>query len=182
MSKIQLDFTSLEKRTKRIPAGTHIVTISEAEIKQSARSGNNYLALKYEDTEGNTAYDTLTLVPQAMWRVKLFMDAVFATDFQERIDLNTDNLIGKRLIIKVEDEEYVNGDGNPSTRSKVQSEYKGISTADALGVAPKTPNLKALVKTPPKDENPSDPEIEVANEETVYEKPEGKASNKFPWE
>jgi hypothetical protein len=182
MSKIQLDFSSLEKRTKRIPAGTHIVTIVEAEIKQSARSGNNYLALKYEDTEGNTAYDTLTLVPQAMWRVKLFMDAVFATDFQEKIDLNTDNLSGKKLIVKVEDEEYVNSEGNPATKSKVLSEYKGISTTDSLGVSPKVPNIKALVKTPPKDENPSNPDIEVANKETIYEKPEGKQAKKFPWE
>jgi hypothetical protein len=176
MSKIQLDFSNLEKRGKRIPVGTHIVTIVEAEIKQSAKSGNNYLSLKYEDTEGNTAYDTLTLVPQAMWRVKLFMDAVFATDFQERIDLNTDNLLNKKLIVKIEEEEYLNTEGNPATRSKVMSEYKGISTADSLGVSPKAPNINQMIKTPPK------PEIEVANEDTQYEAPQAKASGKFPWE
>lgn len=177
MSKIQLDFTSLERKSRRIPAGTHLVTVVEAEIKQSAKSGNNYLSLKYEDTEGNTAYDTLTLVPQAMWRVKLFLDAVFATDFQDKIDLNTDNLLNKRLIIKVEDEEYINGDGNPATRSKVQSEYKGISTAEKLGVAPVVPNISNSVTSTPPVKN-----IEVANEDTTYEKPQEKQSNKFPWE
>ena len=196
MSLLNLDFTGIET-SKRMSAGTHIVTISSAEAK-TASSGNNMLAITYrDDTEDSVAYDNFVLLPQSMWKLKMFLEAVFQTPFTSKISLDPKNLVGRKLVIKTEDESYVNNEGNPAIRCRVLSDYAPIALNDMIGVAPApaavpnptpvtpvtpTPNPTPVAPAPTVNTSqpqvsptPTAPQVEVAPSATP-------SRPKLPWE
>lgn len=83
---IRLDFTNVES-SSRMPAGTHRVTVSKVEAKK-AQSGNDMLAVTYKNGNGDLAYDNFVLLPQALWKLKLFLEAVFNAPITGAIDLD----------------------------------------------------------------------------------------------
>ena len=146
MPFVDLDFTNIET-SRRMSAGTHQVSISSAEIK-TAQSGNQMLAVTYKETDGSVAYDNFVLLPQSMWKLKMFLEAVFQTPLNSRMQLDPRNIIGKRLVIKVEDEEYINNSGEPATRARVTSDYASIPLDAMVGVAPSIPQTPTATPNP----------------------------------
>lgn len=144
MSFINLDFTNIET-SRRMSAGTHQVTISSAEIK-TASSGNQMLAVVYRDADGAVAYDNFVLLPQSMWKLKMFLETVFQVPFNSKIQFDPKNIVNRKLIIKVEDEDYVSpSTGEPSVRARVTSDYQPVPLDSMIGIAPSIPQTPTAV-------------------------------------
>lgn len=136
---LQLDFTNVQVNQK-MEAGTKIVTITNAETK-TASTGSPMIAVTYTDDAGGVAFDNFVLLPQSLWELKIFLEAVFQTPFTSKINFEPKSLKGKRLVVTVEDEEYVNTEGKTAIRSRV-FDYKPLSVTEMMGVTPTTPFAK----------------------------------------
>lgn len=197
MPMIDLDFTNIET-SKRMSAGTHQVIVSSSEIK-TASSGNQMLSVVYKATDGSVAYDNFVLLPQSMWKLKMFLEAALQTPLNSKIQFNPKNILNKRLVIKVEDEEYINNNGEPAIRARVTSDYAPIPLDAMVGVAPSIPQAPAApqnvtpvppvapqpqsipvapVQSPvvPQSTSVSQPTVDVAPTPTPVARP------KLPWE
>ena len=163
MALLNLDFTNIETN-KRMSAGTHTVIISSAEVKP-ASTGAQMLSITYKDEEGATAFDNFVILPQSLWKLKIFLEAVFNTPFTSKINLEPKSLLNKKLIITTEDEEYINSNGQPATRARVSTDYKAVSVASMMGVTPKTIETPKPVERPtpvqPTPVAPTQPTIPV---------------------
>lgn len=147
MSFINLDFTNIET-SRRMSAGTHQVTISSSEIK-TASSGNQMLAVTYRDADGAVAYDNFVLLPQSMWKLKMFLEAVFQAPFNSKVQFDPKNIVNRRLVIKVEDEDYVSpSTGEPSVRARVTSDYQPVPLDSMIGIAPSIPQTPTAAPNP----------------------------------
>lgn len=115
---MDLDFTGVTT-SNLIPEGTHVVRISAADFSK-AQTGSDQLEVEFENGDGATRKGWFSLVPQALWKVKGFLEAI-GISADGRIKLNTKNLIGKYCKIVVEP------DKNDSTRFIITKYLKAES-------------------------------------------------------
>lgn len=157
MSFIDLDFTGVEAN-KRMSAGTHRVVISNAEIKD-ASTGSKMLTITCRDkNEGSTAYDNFTLVPQALWKLKIFLEAVFQVPYTAKTRLNTEALKNREVVVIVSEEDYLNNNGEPAKKAVID-EYRPVAVGDAIGIAPQAPMPQMVAPQPTMPQNPVMPQV-----------------------
>ena len=106
-----------EPTSTLVPEGTYAVIVTDAEEKTSSK-GTPGIGLDLEITEGSekgrAVWDTAWVTERAMWRVKKVLSALKYEIPEGEFDLNTADLIGRRMFVSVEHEEY---DGK--TRARV---------------------------------------------------------------
>jgi hypothetical protein len=166
--KLKVDMTDVESYTK-CEEGEHVVKLVAVEEKVSS-NGNDMLSMKYEvvskgASQGATLYDNFTLTEKALWKLKAYLSCI-GLKAEGRIQIDLDNLVGKRCIAVVEHEEY-----NGTERAKIK-DFKKIQVEpeesdeddfeeeeeapkpkkDAKKAAPK----KDAKKKPPVDEDEDD--------------------------
>ena len=176
MALINLDFTNVESN-RRLDPGVHTVSISNAELKK-ASTGADMLAITYRDDTGATAFDNFVILPQSMWKLKIFLEAVYNSPFTSKVSLDSKTLIGKKLIITTEDEEYINTNGQPAKRTRVIPEYKSITVTEMMGETPKPP----FVETPKPEPEVVAPQPTPAPTPVQPTQPTRPARPKLPWE
>lgn len=133
-----LDFTGVESYNN-LGEGTHNVKVASAEFSK-ASTGSDQLTLRFEDGNGATKMAWLSLVPQALWKVKQFLEAI-GIDASGKLRLDTRSLVGKTLQIVIEQ------DPNDESRliiTKYNKVAQAAATQQAAPVAPAMP-----VFTPP---------------------------------
>jgi len=105
-----------EPTSTLVPEGTYAVIVTDAEEKTSSK-GTPGIGLDLEITEGSekgrAVWDTAWVTEKAMWRVKKVLSALKYEIPEGEFDLNTADLIGRRMFVSVEHEKY---DGKMRTR------------------------------------------------------------------
>lgn len=102
VNSYNLDFTGIQS-TNYIPEGIHTVKISGAEFKK-AQTGSDQLQVTFEDKNGAIRSAWFSLVPQALWKVKGFLETL-GIPCDGKITLTTATLKGKMCSIVVEPDE-----------------------------------------------------------------------------
>lgn len=182
MSFIDLDFTGVETSVK-MRAGKQKVTVSAAELKK-ASTGSSMLAVTFKNAEGEVAFENFPLLPTTMWKLKMFLEAVYNTPITAQFRLNPDALVNKSLFITTEDEQYINSSGNPAVRARVLTDYAPLSVTETLGVAPSpvmpTSPAPSAMSTPVMPTAPTMPTEATPQPEVKPVAPT--ARPKLPWE
>lgn len=134
-----LDFTGVESYNN-LGEGTHNVKVASAEFSK-AGTGSDQLTLRFEDGNGATKMAWLSLVPQALWKVKQFLEAI-GIDASGRLRLDTRSLVGKTLQIVIEQ------DPNDESRLIITKYNKVAQAAATQQAAPVAPIAAAIPQAP----------------------------------
>lgn len=110
---LNIDFSEIPS-LEPVPAGTYLATLIQAEEGVS-QSGNGKMDLRWKiiggEYDGRLVFDHLSFAPTALWRTKLFLQAVGFEDGYAG-EITSDDLIGKVANITVAIE---SGRTNPET-------------------------------------------------------------------
>lgn len=118
-NSISVDFTGVEAGGGSVlfPEGPQLFEVDDVTEEEGADSGQPYLAfvLKAVDGkyEGKKAYDNFSLQPQALWKLRGFMEAAGLEVEDGEMDLDLDEFKGVVVMADVVHEEYK---GKPKTR------------------------------------------------------------------
>jgi hypothetical protein len=96
---IKVDFTGVTAEGgKLLPEEPFKLEVEEVEEKEGEDSGKPYLEFKFKvvegEFEGTTAYDNMSLQPQALWKLRGFMEAAGVETVDGPMDIDPDELIG----------------------------------------------------------------------------------------
>lgn len=99
---LNIDFSEIPS-LEPIPSGTYLATLIQADEGVS-QSGNGKMDLRWKvvggEFDGRLVFDHLSFAPTALWRTKLFLQAVgFGKEFSGQI--TADDLLGKHAEITV---------------------------------------------------------------------------------
>ncbi len=110
---LNLDFSNA-KEFKNPDEGEHVFIIEDAEVKPSKAGDSNNLVIKASvvggENDGRNAIQYFSLKPEALWNVKLFLEAVAGEEMTE-INIDESELVGQTFIATVihsEDGKYAN--------------------------------------------------------------------------
>ena len=117
--KVNLDGVEAWKGGGLLPPGTHHVEITDATEKTST-GGNPQVEVELRavggEYDGGTLRDWLTLTPEAMGRVRQFLEAVRYEIPAGEFDMPVTQLVGRQCQIVVREELY-----NGETKTKVKA-------------------------------------------------------------
>jgi hypothetical protein len=102
---LRIDFSNVESGVK-CPDGQFKAEVKEVTQETSDNSGSDYLKVKLETEEGKTLYTNLSLQPQALWKMRDFLEAAGQEIPKKAMDLDLDDLVGLELGVIVENETY----------------------------------------------------------------------------
>ena len=94
-----IDFTGVES-SNLIEEGVHLVRVKEA-VFSKASTGSSQLEVTFEDGNGATRKAWYNLLPQALWKVKGFLETL-GIPCEGQVKLSTKVLVGKTCRIVVE--------------------------------------------------------------------------------
>lgn len=151
---ITVDFTGVDAGSagKLLPEGPTQFEVDEIEQKVSDNSGEPYLAITLkvmegEENAGVKAWDNMSLQPQALWKLRGFLDACGIETVDGEMDLDPDEIIG--LVV---------------TGDVVHEEYKGKTKHRIAGYSPiEEAKPKASAKTATAKKKPA--KVEEPEEE-----------------
>lgn len=125
MGKIKVDFTGVESYLTA-DEGQHVAKIVTA-VEKPSSTGNDMVVVTFEVVKGDCAgarvRENYPLVSTALFKLKALLEAV-GLKADGKIQLDTDKLVGKNLIVEVRHEEY-----NGSTQGKVAAVKKLVAKA-----------------------------------------------------
>lgn len=109
---LNLDFSSVPSR-EPLEEGTYLLTIAEAEEKQSS-TGNPMISITYDvnstadgiEVPGQRKlWDNYSLVEKALFKVKELLDAL-GYDTDQLVEMDVTDLVGQQVMAKVIQETY----------------------------------------------------------------------------
>jgi len=113
---LKLDFSGVE-RTKYISKdGSYIFTITDVEIKPSAKGDSQNLILDLEvyepaDCNGQTTKEFINIHPNALWSCRPFFEAVTGEEQNGELDIDPRALIGQKVgAVMIKDGKYFNAE------------------------------------------------------------------------
>lgn len=159
--KVKVDFTNVEAY-KKCEEGIHTAKLVAIEEK-TTQAGDDMLAATFEVTKGDSSgarvFDNFTLTSKALWKLKLFLNAI-GVNSEGKVAIDLDKLVNKIVDIEV-----------------VHEDYNGQARARILGYS-----KVAGSKVEDNDEDDED-EVEVeAPKKKPTKKPEKKPVEKKPEE
>lgn len=119
-AKISVDFTGVESGGRSCPDGTYRFSVVEAEKTESSE-GNDMFKVKLKGLSGKAkgvgVFDNLSLLPQALWKVKGFIESL-GGEADGEVEIDPADWIGEEVTAVIINENYEGRD-----RPKV-AEYK----------------------------------------------------------
>lgn len=108
---LNLDFTNAGGDFDALPKATYNATVYAIEQKYSNNGGNPYLNWQFKvqggEHNGRIVFDTTSLQPQALWKLKGHLKAIDPSmDLSGAMSLDTDELLGKECRIVIIHEMY----------------------------------------------------------------------------
>lgn len=151
---IKVDFTGVtaDGGGKLIDEGPQLFELVGVEEKEGSESGKDYLEFKLQasegDADGTVVYDNMSLQPQALWKLRGFMEAagIPTEDGPMQLDIEGD-FIGVMVMGDVIHEEYKN---------KPKNRIQGYSPAEEP--EPATPAAGSKKKVTRKAAEPETPD------------------------
>lgn len=108
---LSIDFTGVEGGGRSCPDGRYVGKLKSWEQAEGSDSGQPYLACKFS-VNGATVYDNFSLQPQALWRLKGYLQALGTEVPDGAFDLDMDECIGVEVGVEITNEKY-NGKDKP---------------------------------------------------------------------
>lgn len=106
---VSVDFEGVEAGGRACPDGTYEAEITSA-VEEESSSGNDMIVAKWKILSGKgkgaVIWDNLSLVPQALWRLKGLLEALEVEVPDGSMDLDLDDLIGQKSTVEVTNEDY----------------------------------------------------------------------------
>jgi hypothetical protein len=139
---IKLDFEGVESGGGRaVKDGIYGATIDKAEEGESDQ-GNPVLNLQYKLKNGARLYDNLSLLPQALWKLKTLLEVTGMDVPDGEMELDVADLIAKKGKSKKKDEDEDDDDADDSDDSDDDDDdddkpAKGKSKGKPVKAAPK---------------------------------------------
>lgn len=140
------DLSSVETSTT-VPEGRHIVTVDDAEVKESS-SGNPYISFIFLPESGGKVFHNSSLQPQALFNLKSVLVSLGFPIPDKAFDLDITELIGLECEVEVTHEKYdgkvrpritefypANGDDNEEEEGSAEDELNELDLADLKDVA-----------------------------------------------
>lgn len=140
----QINFSGVDKEIKkgggggkRIPEGDYVAKIIDGEFHHNEDSGSNGIKWEFQIVEGPHKGVKLrgytSLKPEALWSLRNLIHAATGKNVAGKaINLDIDKLIGKKVGVAVEDNEYTSGEG-AKKKTKVTSQVNTAFPADEVG-------------------------------------------------
>lgn len=109
---IDLDFTHVGREMPIIEEGDHLLTVANIEQKKSKDpSKSDSLHVSLQDETGKKVMDFFALHPNALWKLRLFLEAVTGSEIEGGIQIDEKELIGMPVMATVTIEERQDGKG-----------------------------------------------------------------------
>lgn len=193
--RVNIDMTGVESYT-RCPEGEWLARLKKIEEVEIQGSGDDGLKAQFEvikgDAKGNSVFETFSLSEKALWKLKMFLDAI-GMKSSGKLKLDLDKLEGKICVIDVIHDEF-----NGQKRAKISAYMKPSDTSDddedeideeedeeeedeePPKKSSKKPAKKSAKKRPDPDDEDEDEDEEDKEdeEEEEEEKPSKKSSKK----
>lgn len=125
---IKVDFTGVEagQAGKLLPEGPTVFEVEDISQEVGEESEQPYLAVTLkvvegEENAGTKAWDNFSLQPQALWKLRGFLDALGVETEDGPMDIDPDEILGLVVIGDVVHEEY---------RGKPKHRIAGYSPAE----------------------------------------------------
>lgn len=109
----------VDRSGSRVPEGTYTVRIADAELgetKAGAPRVSLYLEILSGPYAGQTVVDRLVIQENTRWRVVAFLKAIGISAKKVQMNIQFNQIIGKRMDVQVVDNEY-----NGSVSSQVKA-------------------------------------------------------------
>lgn len=143
--------TYKDRSSARLPEGDYLVRITDGEvtaIKSGPNEGSPMVNLFYEVVSGPSAgqvlVDRLPITENALWRVVAFLRSVGLKIEKKAIQIPFKLIVGRTLVVTVEDGEPYNGN--------IKSEIRGYAQAAAAPKDRETAAPASTYVTAPVDE------------------------------
>lgn len=181
---ISVDFEGVESGGFNLADGTYVAEIASAEEKESSE-GNPMVLVKWKVKGKNvTLFDNLSLLPQALWRLKTMLEAIGVEVPDSAMDVDLDDLEGQSCKLEVTNETY-EGKERPKVTNYLSLEDKGGEEEEGEeeeeeeeaeeeeeeeeedSKPARKPGKKPGKKTPAKDEEEDEEEEEEEDEERL---------------
>lgn len=136
----QINFSGVDKEIKkgggggkRIPEGDYVAKIIDGAFHHNEDTGSNGIKWEFQIVEGKHKGVKLrgytSLKPEALWSLRNLIHAATGKNVAGKaINLDIDKLIGKKVGVAVEDNEYKKGD-----TTKITSQVNTAFPADEVG-------------------------------------------------
>jgi hypothetical protein len=126
---ISVDFEGVESGGFNLADGTYVAEIASAEEKESSE-GNPMLLIKWKVKGKNvTLFDNISLLPQALWRLKTMLEAIDIEVPDSAMDVDLDDLESQSCKLEVTNETY-EGKERPKVTNYLPLEDKGGEEAE----------------------------------------------------
>lgn len=145
---VKVDFTgvSTEGGGRLLPEDTYKFEVKEVTQETSDKSGEDYLAFTFEvvdgEFEGTKAWDNMSLQPQALWKLRSFMEAAGEETEDGEMEIDPQDFVGLVVQANVIHEPY---------KGKEKHRIDTYSPAED-----DTPAKGSSKKRPSKNEEPED--------------------------
>jgi Protein of unknown function (DUF669) len=106
-----VNFSGVESGGRKCPDGEYQAQITSAEIEESS-SGNPMIVVKWKITEGKfkgvVLYDNISLVPQALWKMKTLLEALGIDAQEEDVEASdyASEMVDQTATVLVTNETY----------------------------------------------------------------------------
>lgn len=99
MSTIDLDFSGVSREGGGLlEEGSYILTIQDIELKPAKGEGKfPTIWASYETSDGKKIRDFLTLHPDVLWRVRIWLEAITGDEFDGPISFDAADLMGRTV-------------------------------------------------------------------------------------
>lgn len=101
---ISVDMTDVES-AGRVADGTYLAKVGEVEEKEGNDSGQPYLNWKLK-IGTSTVYDVTSLQPQALWKLRNYLEALGMEVPTSSLDIDLDDLVDGELGVVIENEQF----------------------------------------------------------------------------
>lgn len=108
-STVSVDFTGVEASSRSIEDGTYLATVTSVEEKESG-DDQPYLLWKWQTKPkkgtGAVIFDNTSLQPQALWRLRLLLEAIGEEIIDGEMDLDPESYVGREAKLEITNEKY----------------------------------------------------------------------------
>src|SRR5215813_11592392 len=106
-----VNFSGVESGGRKCPDGDYVAEVTAAEVEESS-AGNPMISAKWKITKGKfagvTLFDNLSLVPNALWKLKTCLEALGVDPQEDDVEASdyAEEMIGKEATVIVVNETY----------------------------------------------------------------------------
>jgi hypothetical protein len=177
---VSVNFEGVEGKRSTLPDDDYLCEVESVEIKDG-NGDYQYLAVtstvQSGKFKGSKIWDNLSLSPNALWRLRAFLEVLGMEVPDEEMDVDTDEMVGCTFVAVTSQEKYKNDAGDKKVAVRVSDFYsaddfeeKDSEDAEEEDEEEEKPKSKAKAgKKSKKDEDEDEEESEEESDDDAEE-------------